>query len=152
MYEAEVLHAPRWIIFLQLDFLYRKRTREFSRGTENLLKLGAGGKPSTWLPPGGLVEPCCCASNFQLSAQIRDEKEDHPEAASSAGRKITEKHQANCTTTHTGFANQPEHAPKLTEPNDPMPAQSSVNHCTLIESYNSPIQKKNTIPSPPQKE
>ena len=34
--------------------------------------LGAGGKPSTWLPPGGLVEPCCCARNFDFSARWGD--------------------------------------------------------------------------------
>ena len=38
MYEAEVLHAFSESLFLQRIFLYRKRTWEFSRGMENLLK------------------------------------------------------------------------------------------------------------------
>ena len=38
--------------FPNVYFLFRKRTSELSRGWKNLLKLGAGGKPSTWLPPG----------------------------------------------------------------------------------------------------
>ena len=41
-----------------------------------MLELEAGGKPSTWFPPGGLVEHQKCNQNFEAFLSYHPEKYD----------------------------------------------------------------------------
>jgi len=53
---------------------HRSRITLYEHRTSTLWVTGAGGKPSTWLPPGGLVEHICLGAVFEKEAKKRGEK------------------------------------------------------------------------------